>query len=127
MVAGGAEATVTPVGIGGFEAMMALSKRNEEPTRASRPFDRDRDGFVLAEGAGILVIEAEEVALAAGGKLLDGARVAGTSQAPVGEVALVGPDGTLVAIAEVLPTGAIQPRKVFATPTGPVAAVNLPQ
>ncbi len=57
MVAGGAEAAVTPVGIGGFEAMFALSKRNEEPTRASRPFDKDRDGFVCGEGSGILILE----------------------------------------------------------------------
>jgi 3-oxoacyl-[acyl-carrier-protein] synthase II len=58
MVAGGAEATVTPVGIGGFEAMLALSKRNDDPKRASRPFDKGRDGFVVGEGSGILVLEA---------------------------------------------------------------------
>jgi 3-oxoacyl-[acyl-carrier-protein] synthase II len=57
MIAGGTEATITPVGIAGFEAMLALSKRNEEPTRASRPFDRGRDGFVCGEGCGILVLE----------------------------------------------------------------------
>jgi 3-oxoacyl-[acyl-carrier-protein] synthase II len=57
MVAGGAEATITPVGIGGFEAMHALSKRNDDPHRASRPWDKDRDGFVCGEGAGILVLE----------------------------------------------------------------------
>ena len=57
MVAGGAEATVTPVGISGFEAMFALSKRNDDPTRASRPFDKGRDGFVCGEGSGILVLE----------------------------------------------------------------------
>jgi 3-oxoacyl-[acyl-carrier-protein] synthase II len=57
MVAGGAEATVTPVGISGFEAMFALSKRNEDPTRASRPFDKGRDGFVVGEGSGVLVLE----------------------------------------------------------------------
>jgi 3-oxoacyl-[acyl-carrier-protein] synthase II len=57
MIAGGAEATVTPVGIGGFEAMMALSKRNDDPTRASRPFDKGRDGFVAGEGSGVLVLE----------------------------------------------------------------------
>ncbi len=57
MVAGGAEATVTPVGISGFEAMFALSKRNEDPARASRPFDKGRDGFVCGEGSGILVLE----------------------------------------------------------------------
>jgi 3-oxoacyl-[acyl-carrier-protein] synthase II len=57
MVAGGAEATITPVGIGGFEAMHALSKRNDDPTRASRPFDKGRDGFLCGEGAAILVLE----------------------------------------------------------------------
>jgi 3-oxoacyl-[acyl-carrier-protein] synthase II len=57
MLAGGAEATVTPVGIAGFEAMFALSRRNDEPHRASRPFDRGRDGFVCGEGAAILVLE----------------------------------------------------------------------
>lgn len=57
MVAGGAEATVTPVGIGGFEAMYALSKRNDDPQAASRPFDKGRDGFVSGEGSGVLVLE----------------------------------------------------------------------
>jgi len=57
MIAGGSEAAVTPLGVGGFCAMRALSTRNDEPERASRPFDRDRDGFVIGEGAGILVLE----------------------------------------------------------------------
>ena len=57
MVAGGAEATITPVGISGFEAMFALSKRNDDPTHASRPFDKGRDGFVSGEGSGIVVLE----------------------------------------------------------------------
>lgn len=57
MVAGGAEAAVTPLGVAGFAAAKALSFRNDEPTKASRPFDRDRDGFVLGEGAGVVVIE----------------------------------------------------------------------
>jgi 3-oxoacyl-[acyl-carrier-protein] synthase II len=57
MVAGGAEATITPVGIAGFEAMHALSKRNDDPAHASRPFDRGRDGFVSGEGSGVLVLE----------------------------------------------------------------------
>ncbi len=57
MVAGGAESTVSPLGIGGFAAMRALSTRNDDPTTASRPWDRDRDGFVLGEGAGALVLE----------------------------------------------------------------------
>ena len=57
MICGGAEATITPLGVGGFNSMRALSTRNEAPTEASRPFDNDRDGFVIAEGAGILIIE----------------------------------------------------------------------
>ncbi len=69
MVAGGAEATVTPVGIGGFEAMYALSKRNEEPSRASRPFDKGRDGFVCGEGSGILVLESLSRAQKRGAKI----------------------------------------------------------
>jgi 3-oxoacyl-[acyl-carrier-protein] synthase II len=62
MVTGGSEAAITPMGLGGFAAMRALSTRNDAPARASRPFDRDRDGFVLAEGAGILILEDEETA-----------------------------------------------------------------
>ena len=59
MITGGSEAAITHMGLGGFAAMRALSTRNDDPTRASRPFDRDRDGFVLAEGAGILILEEE--------------------------------------------------------------------
>ena len=69
VVAGGAEATITPMCIGGFASMKALSTRNDEPERASRPFDRDRDGFVVGEGAGILVLEEREEALARGATL----------------------------------------------------------
>jgi 3-oxoacyl-[acyl-carrier-protein] synthase II len=69
MIVGGAEATVTPLGIGGFAAMHALSTRNEAPQRASRPYDRDRDGFVLGEGAGILIIEDYEFAKARGARI----------------------------------------------------------
>ena len=57
MIAGGSEAAITPMGVGGFAALRALSTRNNEPERASRPFDRDRDGFIIGEGAGILVLE----------------------------------------------------------------------
>jgi 3-oxoacyl-[acyl-carrier-protein] synthase II len=57
MIAGGSEAAITPLGVGGFAAMRALSQRNEDPLRASRPFDRDRDGFVIGEGAGVVVLE----------------------------------------------------------------------
>ncbi len=66
MVAGGAEAAVTPLGVAGFAAAKALSFRNDEPTRASRPFDKDRDGFVLGEGAGVVVIEEREHAIRRG-------------------------------------------------------------
>ena len=62
VVTGGAESTVSPIGVGGFCALKALSTRNEEPQKASRPFDRDRDGFVLAEGSAILVLEEFESA-----------------------------------------------------------------
>ena len=57
MIAGGSEAAITPLGVGGFGAMRALSTRNDAPEKASRPFDRDRDGFVIGEGAGVLVLE----------------------------------------------------------------------
>ncbi len=57
MVAGGSEAAITPMGVGGFAAMRALSTRNDEPERACRPFDRDRDGFIMGEGAGVLILE----------------------------------------------------------------------
>jgi 3-oxoacyl-[acyl-carrier-protein] synthase II len=70
MICGGTEAAVTPMGIGGFAAMRALSTRNDEPERASRPWDKDRDGFVVGEGAGILVLEALDVAKARGADIL---------------------------------------------------------
>jgi 3-oxoacyl-[acyl-carrier-protein] synthase II len=62
MIAGGSEAAITPMGLGGFAAMRALSTRNDEPAKASRPFDRDRDGFIIGEGSGVVILEALEVA-----------------------------------------------------------------
>jgi 3-oxoacyl-[acyl-carrier-protein] synthase II len=70
MICGGTEACITPMGIGGFAAMRALSTRNDEPQRASRPWDLDRDGFVVGEGAGILVLEELEFARARGARIL---------------------------------------------------------
>jgi len=68
-LAGGSEASIVAIGLAGFSAMRALSKRNDEPERASRPFDRDRDGFVIGEGAGIVVVEELEHAKARGAKI----------------------------------------------------------
>lgn len=70
MIAGGTEAAITPMGMGGFSAMRALSKRNDAPEKASRPFDLNRDGFVMGEGAGILVLEELEQARSRGAKIL---------------------------------------------------------
>jgi 3-oxoacyl-[acyl-carrier-protein] synthase II len=70
MICGGAEACITPMGIGGFAAMRALSQRNDEPERASRPWDRERDGFVVGEGAGIIILEELEFAKQRGAEIL---------------------------------------------------------
>lgn len=69
MIAGGTEAVITPLGVGGFNAMKALSTRNHEPEKASRPFDRDRDGFVMGEGAGIVILESLEQATMRGARI----------------------------------------------------------
>ena len=69
MIAGGSEAAITPMGVGGFAAMRALSTRNDEPQRASRPFDKGRDGFVMGEGSGIVILEELEMAKARGASI----------------------------------------------------------
>ncbi|MGH9715416.1 MAG: beta-ketoacyl-ACP synthase II [Candidatus Acidiferrales bacterium] len=70
MIAGGSEAAVTPMGVGGFAAMRALSTRNDEPERASRPFDAQRDGFIVGEGSGVLILESLDLARRRGAKIL---------------------------------------------------------
>ncbi|HEV2666412.1 MAG TPA: beta-ketoacyl-ACP synthase II [Blastocatellia bacterium] len=69
VIAGGAEACITPLGVGGFSSMKALSTRNDEPERASRPFDKERDGFIVGEGSGVLILEEREQALKRGAKI----------------------------------------------------------
>jgi 3-oxoacyl-[acyl-carrier-protein] synthase II len=93
MVVGGAEAAITEVGVGAFNALKALSTRNEDPTAASRPFDKDRDGFVIGEGAGCLVLEELEHAKARGAKIY--AEVIGVAQnADAYHITAPNPDGT---------------------------------
>jgi 3-oxoacyl-[acyl-carrier-protein] synthase II len=69
MIAGGSESVITPLGVGGFNAMKALSTRNDEPEKASRPFDVDRDGFVMGEGAGIMILDSLQSAFDRGAKI----------------------------------------------------------
>jgi 3-oxoacyl-[acyl-carrier-protein] synthase II len=69
VIAGGAESAITPLGVGGFASMKALSTRNDEPERASRPFDKERDGFIIAEGSGVLILEERDRALKRGAKI----------------------------------------------------------
>jgi 3-oxoacyl-[acyl-carrier-protein] synthase II len=113
MIAGGAEAAITPMGVGGFAAMRALSTRNADPEHACRPFDKDRDGFVVGEGAGILVLEELEHARARDASIL--AEVVGygmsadayhiTSMAPRG-------DGCLRAMRNALRSAKLEPNQV---------------
>jgi 3-oxoacyl-[acyl-carrier-protein] synthase II len=91
-VAGGSEAAITPVGLGGFNAMHALSTRNDDPHTASRPFDKDRDGFVMGEGAGALIFEDLEHALARGAKIY-GEVVGGGLSADAHHITSPHPDG----------------------------------
>jgi len=113
MIAGGAEAAITPLSVGGFAAMKALSTRNDDPTHACRPFDKDRDGFVVGEGAGILILEELEFAKARGANIL--AEVIGygmsgdafhmTGMAPEGE-------GCRRAMAQALKSANLSPDKI---------------
>lgn len=92
MVAGGTEGTITPMCIGGFNSMRALSTRNDAPQKASRPFDAERDGFVVGEGAGILILESEEHAIKRGAKIY--AEIAGAgATADAHHITAPSPDG----------------------------------
>ncbi len=111
MVAGGAESTVSPLGIGGFAAMRALSTRNEDPKTASRPWDKDRDGFVLGEGAGMLVLEEYEPAKARGAKIY--AELAGFGMsADAGHITAPNMDGPRRAMVSALRNAGVNPDEV---------------
>lgn len=111
VVAGGSEATVSPLGIGGFAAMRALSTRNDDPKTASRPWDRDRDGFVLGEGAGVLVLEELEHAKARGARIY--AELAGFGMsADAGHMTAPNMDGPRRAMVQALRNAGVNPQDV---------------
>jgi 3-oxoacyl-[acyl-carrier-protein] synthase II len=111
MICGGAESTVSPLGIGGFAAMRALSTRNDDPATASRPWDKDRDGFVLGEGAGVMVIEEYERAKARGAKIY--AELAGFGMsADAGHMTAPNMDGPRRAMLSAIANAGLQPSDV---------------
>ncbi|MEO8859062.1 MAG: beta-ketoacyl-ACP synthase II [Burkholderiaceae bacterium] len=111
IVAGGSEATVSPLGVGGFAAMRALSTRNDDPSTASRPWDRDRDGFVLGEGAGVLVLEEYEHAKARGAKIYAELSGFGMS-ADAGHMTAPNMDGPRRAMVNALRNAGVNPDQV---------------
>ncbi|MFN4004654.1 MAG: beta-ketoacyl-ACP synthase II [Hylemonella sp.] len=111
MIAGGAESTVSPLGIGGFAAMRALSTRNDDPQTASRPWDKDRDGFVLGEGAGVLVLEEYEHAKKRGARIY--AELAGFGMsADAGHMTAPNMDGPRRAMLYALRNAGVNPEQV---------------
>ena len=111
MVAGGSEACVSPLGIGGFAAMRALSTRNDDPATASRPWDRDRDGFILGEGAGIMVLEEYEHAKARGARIY--AELAGFGMsADAGHMTAPNMDGPRRAMVSAMHNAGVNPDQV---------------
>jgi 3-oxoacyl-[acyl-carrier-protein] synthase II len=130
MVAGGSEATVSPLGVGGFAAMRALSTRNDDPTTASRPWDKDRDGFVLGEGAGVLVLEEYEYAKARGARIY--AEVIGYGRsADAGHMTAPSMDGPRRAMVNALRNAGVNADQVHylnahgtSTPLGDVNEIN---
>jgi 3-oxoacyl-[acyl-carrier-protein] synthase II len=130
MVCGGAESTVSPLGVGGFAAMRALSTRNDDPATASRPWDKDRDGFVLGEGAGVMVIEEYEHAKARGAKIY--AEIAGFGMsADAGHMTAPNMDGPRRAMLSAMSNAGMQPSDIdyvnahgTSTPLGDVNESN---
>ncbi|MDH4450724.1 MAG: beta-ketoacyl-ACP synthase II [Rhodoferax sp.] len=130
MIAGGSEATVSPLGIGGFAAMRALSTRNDDPATASRPWDKDRDGFVLGEGGGVMVLEEYEHAKARGAKIY--AELAGFGMsADAGHMTAPNMDGPRRAMLSALRNAGVNPDQVdylnahgTSTPLGDVNETN---
>jgi len=130
MIAGGAEATVSPLGIGGFAAMRALSTRNDDPKTASRPWDKDRDGFVLGEGAGVVVLEEYEHAKARGARIYAELGGFGMS-ADAGHMTAPNMDGPRRAMLSALRNAGVNPDQVdylnahgTSTPLGDVNETN---
>jgi 3-oxoacyl-[acyl-carrier-protein] synthase II len=121
MFAGGAEAAIVPVGIGGFCAMRAMSTRNDDPQHASRPFDKDRDGFVMGEGAGVVVLEELEHAKKRGAKIY--CEIVGygnTADAIISPRRRPNGEGAARCMKMALRTGGLNPRTFpTSTPTAP--------
>src|SRR5215510_10371552 len=113
MIAGGSEAAITPMSVGGFGALRALSTRNDEPERASRPFDKDRDGFIVGEGAGVLILEEYETAKRRGARIY--AELVGYGMS-ADAYHITAPsedgDGPLRVMQRALKSGGIQPSQV---------------
>ncbi len=130
MIAGGSEACVSPLGIGGFAAMRALSTRNDEPQTASRPWDRDRDGFVLGEGGGVMVLEEYEHAKARGARIY--AELAGFGMsADAGHMTAPNMDGPRRAMLSAMRNAGVNPDQVdylnahgTSTPLGDINETN---
>lgn len=111
MIAGGSEATISPLGVGGFAAMRALSTRNVDPQTASRPWDRDRDGFVLGEGAGVMVLESYEHAKARGARIY--AELAGFGMsADAGHMTAPNMDGPRRAMVNAMRNAGVNPDQI---------------
>lgn len=132
MLCGGAEATVTPMGIGGFNAMKALSTRNDEPQKASRPFDKQRDGFVMGEGGGVIILESLEHALDRGAEIWgEMAGVGYTADAHHITAPAPGGEGATLAMQKALRDGDLAPEDIdyvnthgTSTPYGDIAETN---